>query len=180
MPVVLTIRWPCTVTADAPPFHIALTTAWMSCWWTTSRLRSSVEELMTSSGASESVTITPGPVTGVEPGRAARARSPRLLEPAYVLVLDLVGQLVDLGVQVGHPVLEVLHLAGLVGDQRGEVGVAARAQVGAVAVDGADHEQGAAQAERHRGGQPPGPGAPGSAAGGVRPRARIGSRRHAD
>ena len=38
MPVVLTTRWPWMVTACAPPFHIALTTAWMSCWCTSRRL----------------------------------------------------------------------------------------------------------------------------------------------
>ncbi len=67
MPVVVMIRWPWTVTASAPPFHIALTTAWMSCWCTTRRLRFWLVELMTSSGASESVTVTPGPDRGVSP-----------------------------------------------------------------------------------------------------------------
>ena len=50
MPVVVITRWPWIVIASAPPFHIALTTAWMSCWWTTSRLRSRLVELMTSAG----------------------------------------------------------------------------------------------------------------------------------
>ena len=43
MPVVLTTRWPWIVTACAPPFHIALTTAWMSCWCTIRRLGSTDE-----------------------------------------------------------------------------------------------------------------------------------------
>ncbi len=73
MPVVVTTRCPWTVTAVAPPFHMALTTAWMSCWWTTRRFRSWVVELMTSSGASDRVTVTPGPVS--------RGQSGRVLEP---------------------------------------------------------------------------------------------------
>ena len=32
-------RWPWMVIASAPPDHSALTTAWMSCWWTTSNSR---------------------------------------------------------------------------------------------------------------------------------------------
>ena len=77
-------RLPWIVTASAPPVHIALTTAWMSCWCTTSRLMSRVEELMTSAGASESVIVTPGPATGVNPA-GARSSSTRSLEPAYLV-----------------------------------------------------------------------------------------------
>ena len=36
MPVVLITRCFCRVIASAPPLHSALTTAWMSCWCTTS------------------------------------------------------------------------------------------------------------------------------------------------
>ena len=70
MPLVLITRSPWIVTASAPPFQNALTTAWMSCWWTISSRMSWVEELMTSAGASESVIVTPGPVTGVKPAGA--------------------------------------------------------------------------------------------------------------
>ncbi len=64
IPVVDTIRLPCTVTASAPPRHSAFTTAWMSCWWTTkslSRTPDSVAASRSSGGESVSVTVTPSP-----------------------------------------------------------------------------------------------------------------------
>ena len=70
MPVVLTTRWPWIVTASAPPFHIALTTAWMSCWWTSRRLGLSTVSGVSWSvpwGASDSVIVRPGPSTGSSP-----------------------------------------------------------------------------------------------------------------
>ena len=89
MPVVVTTRWPWMVTAVAPPFHIALTTAWMSCWWTSRRFGLSTVSGVSSPvlwGASESVTVTPGP------GTAGRAR------PGRFSALGLAGELLDLAV----------------------------------------------------------------------------------
>src|SRR4051794_22043072 len=67
MPVVLTTRWPWMVIARAPPFHMALTTAWMSCWCTIRSLGSIVELAVTSAEASERVTVTPGPLSATRP-----------------------------------------------------------------------------------------------------------------
>ena len=75
IPVVEMIRCPCTVTAWAPPLHSALTTDWMSCWWTTNRLRSTVAALMSSPGASERITVTPSPVSATSPASSLTARA---------------------------------------------------------------------------------------------------------
>src|SRR6478609_7915128 len=65
MPVVLTTRWFCSVIASAPPLHSALTTAWMSCWCTTSwsavTSPLSTARSISSLGASLSTTVTAGP-----------------------------------------------------------------------------------------------------------------------
>ena len=61
-PVVETTRWPWMVIASAPPIHSALTTAWMSCWWTSSR-SGSMPSPAKLAGASSRVTVTAGPVT---------------------------------------------------------------------------------------------------------------------
>ena len=53
------------VIASAPPCHIAFTTAWMSCWWTISS-SSGTPAGFTDSGASDKVTVTAGPATGVK------------------------------------------------------------------------------------------------------------------
>ena len=60
-PVVEMTRWPWMVIASAPPDHRALTTAWMSCWCTTSR-SGSTPSAATDAGASSRVTVTAGPV----------------------------------------------------------------------------------------------------------------------
>ena len=71
MPVVVMIRWSMIEIASAPPSQSALTTAWMSCWWTTSvspgGSPSSAAWSSTSCGASCRVTVTPGPETGRSP-----------------------------------------------------------------------------------------------------------------
>src|ERR1700712_5075299 len=59
IPVVLITRWPWMVMASAPPDHRAFTTAWMSCWWTTSR-SASTPFTATDVGASSRVTDTTG------------------------------------------------------------------------------------------------------------------------
>src|SRR3954453_2527499 len=70
IPVVAITRSPWIVIASAPPAHSALTTAWMSCWWTSSSLTSSPAAWSASSGASSRVIVTPGPVTGFRAGGA--------------------------------------------------------------------------------------------------------------
>ena len=71
MPVVVMTRWPCTVTASAPPAHIALSTAWMSCWCTTIGLTSPSVDAISSSGASASTTVTPAPSTASRPAMSS-------------------------------------------------------------------------------------------------------------
>ena len=89
MPVVLTTRWPWMVTASAPPFHIALTTAWMSCWWTSRRFGLSGELAVVSCGASESVTVTPGPTIGLRPAGPFMASARRLTARTCLLPTEL-------------------------------------------------------------------------------------------
>src|SRR4051812_18809948 len=76
IPVVEMTRWFWIEIASAPPAQSAFTTAWMSCWWITSQSAStSGLSLTTSGGASFSVTVRPGPVTGVVPTSSDRSAS---------------------------------------------------------------------------------------------------------
>ena len=154
MPVVVITRCPWIVIASAPPFHIALATAWMSCWWTTSRLRLRLVELMTSSGASESVIVRPGPERACSPAGSSRLLDPPP-QPADLAVADPDGQLVDVAGQLGDPLLQRLVLPVLLGHEAREVGVAARAQVGATAVGRARREQRPAGERHQRRAEPP-------------------------
>ena len=104
---------------------------------------------MTSSGASESVTVTPGSGAGHQPGRVLELLDPPLVA-LHLGVVDRLGEGRDVGVQVLHPLLERLVVPGLVADQRREVGVAAGPEVGPLAVVGADHEQRPAQEHHQR------------------------------
>ena len=125
MPVVEMTRWPWMVMASAPPDHRALTTAWMSCWWTTSR-SASTPFAATEDGASSRVTETVGPVTAVSPAAASAALQLLRQVGAGAGVLR-VGEGVDLGAQVGDLPGELGVLPRLVGDEAHQVGVAARA-----------------------------------------------------
>ena len=93
MPVVPTMRWPCTVTAVAPPFHIAFTTAWMSCWCTTSRLGLSPGATSWPDGASLRVTVTPGPIAGSSPAGLAIWADSRLYFATCLLFTDPLSRL---------------------------------------------------------------------------------------
>ena len=79
------IRWPWIMIARAPASHIALTTAWMSCWWTMNSWSRRSEDSRTSRGVSDIVTVMPGPVTGVKP---AAPRIPRALARSFCTVLS--------------------------------------------------------------------------------------------
>ncbi len=72
IPVVEMTRWPWIVMASAPPAHIALTTAWMSCWCTIAFSTSSPASARPFSGASSSTTVSPGPSTARMPAGSAR------------------------------------------------------------------------------------------------------------
>ena len=157
MPVVVITRWPSIVTAVAPPAHIALTTAWMSCWCTTRRLgfRSlSTACSISSSGASEQGDRDPGALARLQ-ARGIPELFDLVLEASDAFVVDLSGEAVDLLLEVGDPLLQLVVVVGLGVDQGGEVGVAAGAQVGALAVVGADREQRAAQEHHERRADPP-------------------------
>jgi hypothetical protein len=120
-------------------------------------------------------------------GAGVRGESRGVLEPLDVpvepvddLVVDRTGQLLDLGIQVGGPLLEGVVLVGLAVCEGGQVGVAPRAKVGALAVGGTHHEQ--RPAEQYDGGgadPPPPPWAAGTLRGGV-VRPRLGTLTHAD
>jgi hypothetical protein len=100
------------------------------------------------------------------------------LVPLDLAVVDRLGEGVDLAVQRLHALLERGVLVGLLLHQRRQVGVTAGAQVGALAVLGAHHEQRAAQQDHGGGTQPPhGPRAARPAGPVFGP--RVGSRRHA-
>ncbi len=76
IPVVEMTRWFWIVMASAPPAQSAFTTAWMSCWWITSQSAStSGLSFTTCDGASLSVTVSPGPVTGTVPTCSDRSFS---------------------------------------------------------------------------------------------------------
>ena len=148
MPVVVITRWPWIVIASAPPFHSALATAWMSCWWTTSRLRLRLVELMTSSGASESVIVSPGPERARSPaGSSSPSTRRRSLRTSPLPTREV--ELLDVAGQVGDPLLQRLVLPVLLRHEARQVGVAARPQVGAAAVGRARREQHPA-GERHQ------------------------------
>ena len=157
MPVVAITRWPWMVIASAPPRHSSLATAWMSCWWTTSRSWSTPSPV-TDSGASSRVTVTDGPVTGVSPtwtdfsaSSAARSVPPAsLCAAASVSTSD--AQPGDLGRQ-GRVA------AGLGLHQADQIGVPARPQVDATRVGGADHHQQTGDHQDRRRRQPTRPGA---------------------
>ena len=144
MPVVLTTRWPWMVTAVAPPFHIALTTAWMSCWCTSRKFGLSTVSGVSWPvlwGASESVTVTPGPVPGEQSGRILQPLG-LAGERLDLAVVDRAAELVDLVVEVGRPAgLRPVDPGRVVLHHRGQVGEAARPQVGALAAVGTHHEQ---------------------------------------
>ncbi len=91
---------------------------------------------------------------GVEPGRRPQPLG-LALQPGDPFVVDRVGQALDLGVERGDLVLEPGQLVALGRDQGRQVGVAARTQVVAVAVDGAQHEQDPAQPEGQQRGRTP-------------------------
>ena len=109
---------------------------------------------MTSSGASERVTTTPGPVRGVRPAGSSSAVDLALVA-AHVVVVDLVGEVADLLGQLGDPLLERGGAVGLGVGERGQVVVPPRPQVGALAGLRADHEQPPADQHHSRRRQPP-------------------------
>ena len=130
------IRWSMIVIAVAPPSQSALTTAWRSCWCTTSvspgGVPSWIARSSTSWGASLSVTVTPGPDTGARPDGPRRVS---ILRCSRVTVrLDLARERVDLGVERRHPGLQGVGVGALAADQRAQVGDAGRPQVAALGV----------------------------------------------
>ncbi len=135
MPVVLTMRWPWTVTAVAPPFHIAFTTAWMSCWCTTSRLGLSPGATSWPVGASLRVTVTPAPVCGTSPAGAAIRAACRLYFLTCLLFTDPLSRLTCWWTSETC-CLSAFDRRGVAAHQRGEVGEPPRPQVGALGCSG--------------------------------------------
>ena len=81
--LVETTRWSMICIASAPPAHRALTTAWTSCWCTTtsSGLVPSGSTRSAERGASDRVTVTLGPVTVAVPAASSRPRERRCAMP---------------------------------------------------------------------------------------------------
>ena len=137
IPVVLTTRWPWIVIACAPPCHIALTTAWMSCWCTSRSLGSTDELEVTSAEASESVTVTPGPTCGSRPAGPRIAAALRLTARTCLLPTEPLSREIC-WFRSDTFALSPSTPRGVVAHHRGEVGEPSGAQVGPLAAVGAD------------------------------------------
>ena len=101
----------------------------------------------------------PGPVCSTSPAGASRARAWARSCSTWSLSTDPVSA-ADLLGEPGDAVAQGVVLPALGAHQRGQVGVAAGAQVGATAVEGADGEQAPAEQHGHRHDDPPGRPAP--------------------
>ena len=92
------------VTASAPPFHSALTTAWMSCWCTTSRFLSplgGVDDLLGRVGEGD-----------LDARARALDQARRVAELLDLRLEPLDRVVVDLGAELGHLVGQLADLVG--------------------------------------------------------------------
>ncbi len=157
--LVETTRWSISIIDSAPLAHSALTTAWTSCWCTTTSFGPKPSGIGRSDGASSRVTRTAGPAHRLQLGGAGELGGGGL-QVAGGAVADLGRQLVDLGAQGGHVGVAGVEAVGLLAHQPGQVGVE-RAQVGAGGRPGAGGEQrtgsGEHQADGHGAGPRPRP-----------------------
>ena len=149
---------PLALQADAlgTAAHSALTTAWMSCWCTTSRLGSMSSVPGWSRGASSRVTTSPGPLELVEPGRRRRSGRAGASARRSWSPLHLLARARRLGLGAPRTVApQILDLAALLAHQPDQVGVPAAAQVGAAGVDHRRRRQQAGAHAHDRDREPP-------------------------
>ena len=158
IPVVLITRCFCSVIASAPPAHSAFTTAWMSCWCTTSwsavTSPSSTARSISSFGASLSTTVTAGPCTSSKPAGPRRASTWSCSSLTWASSTFL-PERVDLAGQRAHLLLQVVGALPLLAYDGVQVGHAGGAQVQAPGGQAAGHEQGSGHHEDHDGDESP-------------------------
>ena len=154
IPVVLITRCFCSVIASAPPLHSALTTAWMSCWCTTSwsavTSPFSTARSISSLGASLSTTVIGRAVHLLEPGGAAQ-RVDLALQVADLRVVDVLPERVDVAGERADLLLQVVGALPLLAHDGVEVGHAGGTEVEPAGGEAAGHEQGSGDHEDHDG-----------------------------